>query len=160
MRTPVVFLVDMAFPAKVIQVGPEEKPYFTEELRQLKRRRQRAYAQHGKRSLKYIKLKQRFDSKLKHEAQKYVQKIKQEVMEGKRGSGYKSIRKLGNRPNESWNQPQVNILSYMEQNITPKEAANKLGDYFSAISQTVQPLDRNQFSPALKLRGSPPSCTT
>ena len=144
-------MVDMAFPAKVIQVGPEEKPYFTEELRQLKRRRQRAYAQHGKRSSKYIKLKQSFDSKLQHEAQKYVQKIQQEVMEGKRGSGYKSIRTLGNRPNESWTQPQVNILSYMEQNITPKEAANKLGDYFSAISQTVEPLDRNEFSPALKL---------
>ena len=58
---------------------------------------------------------------------------------------------MGNRPNERWNQPQVNVLSYMEQNLTPKEAAEKLGEYFSAISQTFQPLDRSQFSPALKL---------
>ena len=144
-------MVDMIFPEKVVQVGPDEKPYFTEELRQVKRRRQRAYANHGRRSPKYINLKQSFDIKLKHEAQKYIEKIKQEVSDGKRGSGYKAIRKLGNRPSESWNQPKVDILSYMEQNIAPTEAADKLGDYFSAISQTVQPLDRSLFSPALKL---------
>ena len=144
-------MVDRVFPENEIQVGPEEKPYFTEELRQLKRRRQRAYAHYGRRSQQYITLKQSFDFKLQHEAQKYVQKIRQEVSEGKRGSGYKAIRKLGNRPHDSWNQPQVNIQSYTELNLTPKEAADKIGDYFSAISQTVQPLDRSQFSPGLKL---------
>ena len=59
-------MVDRVFPKNEIQVGPEEKPYFTEELRQLKRRRQRAYAQHGRRSQQYITLKQSFDSKLQH----------------------------------------------------------------------------------------------
>ena len=35
-------IVDKYFPEKVILVGPEDRPYFTEELRQMKRRRQRA----------------------------------------------------------------------------------------------------------------------
>ena len=130
-------MVDSVFPEKLIQVGPDEKPYFTEELRHLKRRRQRAYARHGRRSQQYTTIKQSFDYKLKHEAHKYVQKIQQEVREGKRGSGCKAIRKLGNRPSESWNQPQINIQSYIEQNLTPKEAADKLGDYFSAISRPL-----------------------
>ena len=43
-------LVDLTFPLKQVQVGPDEKPYFNEELRHLKRRRQRSYTIHGRRS--------------------------------------------------------------------------------------------------------------
>ena len=88
-------LVDKTFPQKDVQVGNDDKPYFTEELRQIKRRRQRAYSLHGRRSKLYIKLKQLFDSKLLNEARKYTLKIQNEVKEGKLGSGYKAIRKLG-----------------------------------------------------------------
>ena len=62
--------VDKFFPEKEILAGPEDKPYFTEELRQIKRRRQRIYAKYGRRHRKYISLKQIFDDKLKHEARK------------------------------------------------------------------------------------------
>ena len=43
-------LVEQVFPQKEVLVGPDDKPYFTEELRQLKRQRQRAYRLHGARS--------------------------------------------------------------------------------------------------------------
>ena len=143
--------VDKFFPEKEILVGPEEKPYFTEELRQIKRRRQRIYAKLGRRHWKYISLKQIFDDKLKHEARKYVARIQKEVKEGKQGSCYNSIRKLGFRPNESWRKQEVSILSYAEQNFSNQEVANKLASHFSAISQTVEPLDTAKFHPALKL---------
>ena len=64
-------LVDKAFPRKQIQVGPGDRPYFTEELRKLKRRRQRAYQLYGKRSSKYKSMRQLFDHKLLREAKKY-----------------------------------------------------------------------------------------
>jgi hypothetical protein len=144
-------LVDKFFPTKDVLVGPQEKPYFSEELRQLRRRRQRAYDKHGRRSIKYARLRQSFDLKLEHEARKYVMKLQKEVKEGTRESAYKAIRKLGNRPGESWNRPEVSLTSYIELSLSPKEEANKLADYFSAISQTVEPLDRSQFHPALKL---------
>ena len=78
-------------------------------------------------------------------------KLQKEVKEGTRESAYKAIRKLGNRPGESWNRPEVSLTSYTELNLSPTEAANKLAEYFSAISQAVEPLDRSQFHPALKL---------
>ena len=143
-------LVDEFFPEKKVMVAPEEKPYFTEELRQLKRKRQRAYAKHGRRSIKYKRLKEIFDLKLQSESQKYILKIQKEIQEGKRGSGYKSIRKLGNRPGEGWSQPAVTLQCYVEQQLSSLEVANKLAQHFSAISQSVEPLDTDTFHPALK----------
>ena len=76
--------VDKVFPMKQIQVGPADKPYFMEELRQLKRKRQRAYQLHGRRNSKYKSLKQSFDLKLLNEAKKYQTRIENEVVNGKR----------------------------------------------------------------------------
>ena len=112
-------LVDQIFPEKQVQVGPNEKPYFTEELRHLKRQRQRAYEKYGRQSRKYKYLRQIFDQKLLNEAKKYRTKIENEVKDGKRGSGYKAIRKLGNRPSEPWMRPEVVLPSYQEQQLTP-----------------------------------------
>ena len=64
-------MVDQVFPQKAVFVGPDDKPYFTEELRQLKRQRQRSYRLHGKRSNTYLRLEKRFGEKLKNEAMKY-----------------------------------------------------------------------------------------
>ena len=142
-------MVDKFFPKKVVMVGPEEKPYFTEELRQLKRRRQRAYAKHGRRSFKHSSIKQSFDLKLKHEATKYVSKIQMEIKEGKRGSGYKTIRKLGNRPDIGWKKQEVTLQSYIEQNLSHTDIANKLALHFSAISQTVA-FGQKQLPPSIE----------
>ena len=67
-------LVDQIFPEKQVKVGPNEKPYFTEELRHLKRQRQRAYEKYGRQSRKYKYLRQIFDQQLLNEAKKYSKK--------------------------------------------------------------------------------------
>ena len=69
-------MVEQGFPMKQIQVEPDEKPYFTEELRQLKRGRQRAYTAHGGRSRQYLDIKAHFEHKLITEAHKYKTKKK------------------------------------------------------------------------------------
>ena len=63
---------------------------------------------------------------LEREAKKYIKKIETEVFEGKRGSGYKAIRKLGNQPGQSCNNPQVSIQAYIEEGLTHLQAANRL----------------------------------
>lgn len=45
---------------------------------------------------------------------------------------------------------EITLPTYTEQQLTPLQAANKLAEHFSVISQTVEPLDINQFHPALK----------
>ena len=113
------YLVDAAFPKKSVLVGDQDQPYFTEELRRIKRQRQRAYAAHGKRSDRYIALKRQFDDKLKREAKKHIEKIESEVSEGKRASAYGAIRKLGNRPGEGSKSGSFTLPSFVSKQLTP-----------------------------------------
>ena len=54
------------------------------------------------------------------------------------------------RPGESWNRQELTLPGYIEENLNPKQSANRLADFFSAISQTVEPLDEGQFPPAVR----------
>ena len=58
--------VENIFHQKQIIISPNDKPWFNEALRKLKRHRQRIYLKHG-RSPAYLIVKQKFDEKLKIE---------------------------------------------------------------------------------------------
>ena len=143
-------MVDQHFPRTTVTSTQGEKPYFTEELRKLRRQRDRSYQQTGK-SQRYVALQQKFQLKLKAEALKYKNKIMLEVQEGKRGSGYTAIRRLGEGPAENTRNKQFRIPAYVEEGLTPLQSANRLADFFSAISQTVEPLELGNFHPRLRL---------
>jgi len=85
------------FETKQIIIKANDLPYFTEELRKLKRQRLRVYNKEGK-SAKYVELQNIFQQKLKVQLNKYKEKLLTEVQEGKRGSVYPALRKLGLRP--------------------------------------------------------------
>ena len=61
-ETRSALIVSRQFPTKTVLVSTQDLPYFTEELRLLKRRRQRAYKK-GKRSENYLKCKAAFEKK-------------------------------------------------------------------------------------------------
>jgi hypothetical protein len=143
-------LIERYFPTKEISVGAGDLPFFTEELRQLKRQRQRAYATQGRRGPRYIELREKFVEKKRREATKYREKLMREVREGKRGSAYSAIRKLGHRPGDE-GRAEFTLPAYVEAGLTPQQAADKLAGYFSAISEAVEPLDEKVFHPALRL---------
>ena len=86
-------MVDETFPLKKVRIIEGDQTFFTEELRQLRRQRNRAYQRAGK-SRTYFLLQNKFNEKLKCEANKYKQKILKEVSDGRMGSGYSAIRKL------------------------------------------------------------------
>ena len=138
------------FPKKKVTITQGDLPYFNEELKNIRRQRNRVYVKEGK-SAKYNELQINFQTKLRCEAMKYKDKIIQEVLEGKRGSSYNAIRKLGDGPCDTDKRKEFTIPSYVEKGLSPEQAANRLADHFSAISQTVAPLDIENFHPALRL---------
>ena len=142
-------MVDIQFPTKTVWSSPEDLPYFTQELRKLKRRRQRAYRK-GKQSEAYRTCKELFEAKKLKEAIKYRNKIIDEIKKGKRNSGYKAIRKLGDQPGIS-KQTEIVLPAYVELGLTSQMAADRLASHFSTISQSVEPLELEKFHPALRL---------
>ena len=83
-------LVSNTFPEKSITIYPDDKPWFTEKLRKLKRERQRLYSK-GRMNPKYLDCKSKFDELVKIEICKYKDKFIAEVREGKRGSAYSGL---------------------------------------------------------------------
>ena len=75
-------LFDLHFPPKKISITQFDKPWITVELKAIRRRRQRIYRKEG-RSSSYLKVKMEFEKKLEAEVDKYVDKIKEEVANGK-----------------------------------------------------------------------------
>ena len=128
-------MVDRIFPAKAVTISSKDKPYFTEELRQLKRQCQRAYRNGGK-TEKYLALVKKFDEKLKKEVEKFRQKILTEVAEGNRTNSYKALRRLETGDHVS--KEDFTLPSHSD--LAPAEAAERLAEYFSRISQEFDPI--------------------
>ena len=96
-------------------------------------------------SFKFCQL---FNEAIKNEALKYKDKVISEVLEGKRGSAYKAIRKLGTGNNND--NDHFEIPSHTDRNLSNKQSADVLAAYFSAISQEFEPLNPENFTPDLK----------
>ena len=145
-------MITGTFPKKNITVSKWDKPYITEELKSLRRQRQRAYRKWGGKSKQYLRLRNQFYSKPKVEAEKYRQKILNEVLEGKRTSSYKALRKLefAEFGEHSKNQKSFNLPKHLEESLSPLESAERLADYFSKISQSFEPVNVERFSPRIK----------
>ena len=141
-------LVEETFPLKSILISGEDKVWFTEELRALKRSRLREYTRHGK-SEKYSELKAKFDKKFENEFKKYLAKIELEVTEGKRGSAYSALKKLGLRPGEI-SQPVFQLPQHVGNNLTMAESAEIIADFFSSVSQEYSSLDISTLPPNIK----------
>ena len=111
----------------------------------MKRQRLREYTRHG-RSDKYLKLKNIFDEKSKDGLKKYKETINIEVTEGRRGSTYPALKRLGSRPCEA-TQTGFVLPAHAELNLSSNQSAEILADYFSQIDQEYSPLDLCSLPP-------------
>ena len=146
------------FPEKKIILNPNDEPWFNEKLRLLKRQRQRIYHNEGK-SDRYLKCKEKCENVAKVEVKKYKDKIIQEVRDGKRGSCYAGLRKLGMKPGE-FRQTGFQLPEFVEQKLSDFECAEKIAEYFSRVSQEYPPLNVENLPPNVKKHlGNPDGCS-
>ena len=142
-------LLSETFPIKKITISPDDRPWFNENLRKLKRLRQREYSKHG-RSEKYLKIMSSFTEKSKAEISKYMNKIKSEVTEGKRGSTYPAIKRMGVGPAEP-TQAGFQLPAHAELNLSSAQSAEIIAEHFSKISQEYSPLNVSKLPPNVQL---------
>ena len=79
-----------------------------------------------------------FNEKCKTEISKYKDKVMREVTEGKRGSSYPAIKRLGRRPGE---QPhaQFYLPDHVENNYSPEQSAEILAQHFHTLAKNMSP---------------------
>ena len=142
-------LIEHTFPEKKITVSDRDKPYMTEELKSLRRQRQRLYRKSG-RSSKYLAVRNQFDAKLKLEAEKYRLKILAEVAQGKRTNSYAALRKL--EFGSVVKNGNFKLPVHDEEDLSPSQSAERLAEYFSKISQEFEPINPEIFPPYIKQR--------
>ena len=142
-------LISNHFPTKVVSASHEDKPWFTEELRILKRKRQRVYTKEGQ-TPKYLSIKLKFENDAKEAALKYTEKIQNEVLEGKRGSSYAALCKLGTNDSEASGTTFV-LPNHVEENLTSQQSAERIASYFSSISQEYEPLQLDHLPPNIQI---------
>ena len=141
-------ILNLFCPKKQVFSRPDEKPFITEDMKLLKRRIMREYEKKYK-SVKYHELKQLFQQKYETEISKYKEKIIDDVRNGDRSSTYSALRKLGVRPGES-ESGVFNLPIHVQNNLTAYQSAELIADHFSAISMEYDPINVNNFPPAMK----------
>ena len=139
-------LIEETFPSKKVCIYATDQPWFTEELRTLKRQRLREYEQHGK-SLKYSILLETFSMKSKEAVEKYKQKVKDDVTQGNRGSSYPALRKLGARPGEA-HKSLFQLPSHA--GFTAEQSAECIAAHFAEISKEYTPLTLSSLTPRVR----------
>ena len=132
------FYTDKYFPLKHISISNFDKPYFSEELRKLRRKRQRLYRKFGK-TEHYDEISRIFESKLLSEKSKYREKLIKEVKEGKRGSMYSSLKKMSLRC-DHLNDHEFTLPEHLSLGLTAGQSAERIANFFSTISQEFTPL--------------------
>ena len=147
-QTKISEMIDDHFPVKTITVSENDQPWITNDLKKLKRLRQREYCKHGK-SNRYFDLKNEFLKKQVEAVKHYTDKIMNEVKEGQRTSCYKSLRKLGVRTGDCKDEL-FKLPGHVNDKLSEQESAEKIADYFSAISQEFDPLDINKLPPNIQ----------
>ena len=73
-----------------------------------------------------------------------------EVTEGKRGSSYPAIKKLGMRPGET-SHAQFQLPAHVEKNCSSAQSAEIIAEHFSSISQEYEPLNLTKLPPNVQI---------
>ena len=123
----------------------------------------RKYIKNGQ-SEKYKSLLKEFQSKYKAAAQRYLKKNTEALKETNPGQAYRILKKMSAQPGDCTDSNTFSLPSHVAANLTNQEAAERIAEHFSAISQEFTPLDVNNLPSRVKTKlntayteGGPPT---
>jgi hypothetical protein len=91
----------------------------------------------------------------KIEISKYKEKVMIEVTEGRRGSSYPALKRLGMRPGET-SHAEFQLPGHVELNFSSAQSSEIIAEHFSRISQEYSPLDLCNLPPNVQMYLSNP----
>ena len=127
-------MLDDALPTKTVRLRCSDKPYITQEIKKIDRRRRREYSKHGK-SQKYLYLKQIFDRKLQDATKRYLDRNVRTLLETEPGKAYNVMKRLGAQPGDDVDAGSFQIPEHVSLGLTAAQSADRIAEKFAQISQ-------------------------
>ena len=131
--------LDKSCPIKTVKLRTQDKPFMTEELKLLHRKRTREYRKHGK-SPEYIRLTDSFDTKLHKASRQFLKKNVDNLLQAKPGQAYKVMKRMGAQPGDNPEDDSFLLPEYSQLGLSAAESADRLAQTFADISQEFPPL--------------------
>ena len=133
--------LDKICPEKRVICTTRDKPWMTTHIKTVIRNRKREFEKNGK-SAKWRALLKRSKETITNAKQSYVDKILEKLKTSNKGAWYSTMKKLGTTSGDVQNGT-FEILKHTDKD--DKLVCEEIADYFSAISQEYNPINRNSF---------------
>ena len=144
--------LDLIFPTKSLKINPnKDLPFITADLKKMDRLIKREYRKNSK-SIKYQRLKSKYDKKFKIAASDYLDKSVRTLMEDDPGTAYRCLKRLAAQPGDHTDEGSFKLSSHQEANITPEESIDRIAEHFSIISQEFAPLNYHLLPPDVQAK--------
>ena len=140
--------LDECCPEKTRRISSDDRPWYTEQLKRLDRKRRREFSK-NRRSKKYKRIKKLYDQKVAIAKRKFKSKMIDDVMTAGDAQWYSKLKRISNYGQQKTESVQVEEISHM----TEQDQAEAIANSFSAISNEYNPVNRDKieippFSPS------------
>ena len=143
--------VDEFCPEKMRKLASDDKPWFTEELKVLKRKKSRLFRK-NRSSKKYYHLVKIYKQKLSKAKRDFKTKTIDEVMTARSGQWYSKLKRISNFDQTKSETIQVDEISHLSE----YEQAERIADSFSVISNEYKEIRKDDIDIPLFSRSSIP----
>ena len=141
--------IDEIFPKKRIKIFKKDKEWMTVKLQKLRRMKAREYVRNQK-SSKFRSLHEEYLQIKKQETKKYVESHIESIRNSNPSKFFREIKKIGAIPGEDESSDKLKITSHTQRNLSPKESAEKICEFFSSISSEYEPLNIEKLPTPVK----------
>ena len=146
-------------PEKSIRISSQDKAWVNKELKTIHHQKSREYERRGK-SEKYLALAKKFKLKYISEAEKYLKKNLDKLMQSKPGQAYRILKQMGAQPGDCSDTNTFNLPQHENESLTAEQSAERIGSYSASISQEYPALNKRLIPPhvqsKLKSNSLPP----
>ena len=92
----------------------------------------------------------KFDKKYKTATQRFLRNKKEELKIAEQGKAYKILKNMGAQPGDSTDNNSFTLPEHLKENLSPKESADRIAQYFAEISNEYPPLDLSSLPERVK----------
>ena len=129
------------FPAKVIKVCSEDKPWITAEVKNLNRKMKREFTK-NKKSKKWVRLKEAYEAKCQIAKERYYSNIVEDLKLSNPSKWYSKVKHMAGKGQDKEDQILVDeLIGYSN-----KEQAELIASHYTEISNSYAPINVSEFS--------------